>query len=324
MILNLENIKSITKGALSVGEADGRFFFERFTEEQKSFYRQANERSGVRTEANASIVLDFYTSSESLAFDIEMDQLNYMVSDSMFVDIWEDDIMIAHIGNHCKKFLKVSVNLPLSKGEKRVRIYLPSIFRSTLSELTLDDGATIRATGGRSALILGDSITQGHDVFHPSLSYANTVIRDLELNAVNQAIGGEVFRVGALGSTPLFNPEIITVAYGTNDWVSGINLDEARAYFKKLTELYPTAKIFYISPIWREGGDRVVGGFSFEEACSELKSIAKDAGLILIDGDKIMPHMPKMYGDGLHPNDFGHTQYSKNLLKALAENGVNS
>lgn len=324
MTLTLEDIKTITKGALSVREEDGKFYFERFSEEQRNYYLTTFERSGIRTAATASVILDFYTDSESLAFNYEIDQLNYNLSDFLFFDVYEDEIMIAHVGEHKKKWLEGSVNITLKKGKKRVRVYFPNIFKMSISGVTLDEGASLSAHGGgRKALILGDSITQGNEAFFPSLTYANTLIRDLELDAVNQAIGGEVFRAGALGTLPLFSPEIITVAYGTNDWVSGFEPERAREYFVKLTAFYPDAKIFYISPIWRENGDRVVGGYSFSAACDLLKNMAREAGLIVIEGENIMPPVPDLYCDGLHPTDLGFTEYSKNLIKALIENGVN-
>ncbi len=59
----------------------------------------------------------------------------------------------------------------------------------------------------------------------------------------------------------------ITVAYGTNDW-SGTSYaqitTEVPAYFSKLRELYPRAKIVYISPIWRGDTDRVTAAGDFD------------------------------------------------------------
>ena len=325
MTLTLNDIRKITRGALSVREEAEKFYFERFSEEQKDYYLKAFERSGIRAAATASVILDFYTDSENLSFDYEIDQLNYNLSDFLFFDVYEDSIMIAHVGEHKKKWLSGSVNIPLKKGEKRVRVYFPNIFKMSVSKVTIDDGASLRAhVGGRKALILGDSITQGNEAFYPSLTYANTLIRDLELDAVNQAIGGEIFRAGALGNTPLFSPDIITVAYGTNDWVSGFIPEMAREYFEKLVSLYPNAKIFYISPIWRENSEREVGGYTFRAACEKLKSLAREAGLLVIEGENIMPPVPDLYCDGLHPTDLGFTEYSKNLIKALKENGVSS
>lgn len=323
MTLTLENVKEIVRGALSVREEDGSFFFERFTEEQKNFYALAYERSAIRTEATASVILDFYTDSETLSFDFLIDQLNYNLSDFLFIDVWEDDLMVAHIGEHRKKMLSSSAKIALTKGEKRVRIFLPNIFKTSISNIVLDDGASLRASEkGRRALILGDSITQGNEAFFPSLTYANTIIRDLDLNAVNQAIGGEIFREEALGNVPLFDAEIITVAYGTNDWAGALNLDEARRYFARLRRLYPGARIFYISPVWREGSDRCVAGFDFSTACAALKSVAHGEGIEVIDGEKIMPKMSEMYVDGLHPGDLGFTFYAKSLERELKNFGI--
>jgi len=325
MILSLENIKSITKGALAVREENGWLRFDRFSSEQKSVYEEACEKFFIRTAATASICLDLVTDAESITLDYEMGRLNMIAPDFMFFDVWEDGIMTAHLGRATREKFAECLSIPLSCGEKRVRIYFPNLFDMSIRSIELNGASFFRAVeGSRKALILGDSITQGFDAHHPSLSYANTIIRNFNLDAVNQAIGGEVFRPAMLGSRPLFNPEIITVAYGTNDWASGgVSTSAAREFFRRLTELYPAARIFYISPIWRTNAEQLVEGVSFYETTQTLKSIAKEAGATVIDGDKIMHKLPEMYDDGLHPNDLGFSQYAKVLTEQLIENGVN-
>ena len=322
MKLTLENIKSITNGALTIEERDGYYRFERYTEEQKAAYEN-RQRSYIRTSATSSIVLDFYTDSENINFDYEIDRLNMIMADYMFFDVWEDDVMTYHIGAYSTEPMKTTANLSLSKGEKRVRIYLPNIFKMNISAPILDDGAYFRpAEKKKCALILGDSITQGFDANFPSMSYPNILARDFDLYMVNQSIGGEIFLPESLGTKPLFDADIITVAYGTNDWLGGSpDFEAIEEYFDKLATLYPRAKKFYISPIWLKDIDKTPGGISFYDAKSRFEKCADDKGFSVVEGLKIMHHTEGMFSDGEHPNDLGFTQYAKLLGKKLAENG---
>ena len=321
MKLTLDDIKSITRGAIDIVECDGSYRFERFSEEQKSVYKNRSERSYIRTSATASVVLDFYTDSETLCFNYQINRLNMVTPDFLFFDVWEDDLLTHHVGEYKKEALSATANIKLSAGEKRVRIFFPNLFKMSISAPILDDGASFRPSEGkRHALILGDSITQGFDAHFPSLTYANTLIRDFDLDAVNQAIGGEVFLPDSLGTVPLFDADMVTVAFGTNDWSSGgLDYDISEEYFRRVAKLYPRAKKIYISPIWREAADEVRDGIGFYEAIGEFERRAKLAGFTVISGLEIMPNMPQMLTDGLHPSDLGFTQYSKLLAKKLTE-----
>lgn len=66
-------------------------------------------------------------------------------------------------------------------------------------------------------LSYGDSITQGYDALFPSYSYINRFSMYLDAFIYNKAIGGDIFRP-ALIERKNFKPDIVTIAYGTNDW----------------------------------------------------------------------------------------------------------
>ena len=323
MRLTLENIKSITRGALEIREENGSFFFERYTEEQKNFYKDILPRSYVRTVACASIILDFYTDSRTLSLDYEIDQLNMVVDDFLFFDVWEDDRMCAHVGAYAKGRLAERAEIKLSEGKKRVRVYFPNIFKMSISNVTLDDGASLEpAKIGLRTYVLGDSITQGYDAHFPSLSYPNILARDMELCVVNQSIGGEIFRTETLGTVPVMDADVVTIAYGTNDWISGIvNPEVTKEYFEKVKELYPKAKIFYLSPIWHNRSMTNEKGENFYDACKILAKAAEDSGIIHIDGDKLMPKIPDLFSDGEHPLALGFIEYARNLKRLMLESG---
>jgi lysophospholipase L1-like esterase len=137
-----------------------------------------------------------------------------------------------------------------------------------------------------------------------------------------------MFRTRGLPETTSLSPDYITVAYGTNDWSwSGKTLDEitenANAYFTKLTSLYPSAEIFYISPLYRGDEGRITTLGDFFGAVERFSEVAKKFGCKVINGRDLIPHSSLMFDDKyLHPNDLGFTQYAKALEKELRKLGV--
>ena len=67
-------------------------------------------------------------------------------------------------------------------------------------------------------LCFGDSISQGYDALYPSNQYTPQLAKLLDAEEYNKAIGGEIFRPELALARDDFEPEYITVAYGTNDW----------------------------------------------------------------------------------------------------------
>ena len=318
MILSANDIKKITFGALRYKERDGWLGFSRFTEEQAKVY--ASHDFSPREIASSSIMLDFSTDSEHLSFDYRV--VPGSSRRLYFFDIYKDDVMICHKGEEVAELCSGHVEVLLGGGTKRVRVCLPWSFGAEIKALTLDDGASFTKTEKKyRALVLGDSITQGYTATYPSLSYANLMIEALGLDAINQAVGGEIFRGENLGSVPVCDPDIITVAYGTNDWSKRskeTNGTNAEGYFDRLCALYPKARIIYISPIWRADCDQVRPSGGFDEHCDRMIAIARAHGAIIVDGREITPHETTFFEDKrLHPNDLGFTQYAQLLLKAL-------
>jgi hypothetical protein len=119
------------------------------------------------------------------------------------------------------------------------------------------------------------------------------------------------------------NPDYITVAYGTNDWSHRPYDDvkeSCRAFYKKLSELYPNSKIFAITPIWRASHMRKTefGAPTYKvddmirEVCADLPNVT------VITGWKFTPAHSDFYEDQtLHPNDLGFGIYTQNLYAEL-------
>lgn len=138
-----------------------------------------------------------------------------------------------------------------------------------------------------------------------------------------KAIGGEFFNPDlALAYEPI-EPDYITVAYGTNDWSKKTReyfTENCKKFYEILSEKYPKAKIFAITPIWRadindEG--KGFGDFSFVD--SYIREVTRDLkNVVCIRGIDLVPHDRALFADFyLHPTDKGFDHYFKNLKKAI-------
>ena len=190
-----------------------------------------------------------------------------------------------------------------------------------LSSLELDDGATFAPHQyDVNFLFIGDSITQGWASKYDSLSYAWRVTRHFNARTVNQGIGGAYFHEDCFDRID-FTPDVVFVAYGTNDFGRYKTYDEFRAHaaahLRLIADEYRHAKIFVISPIWRDKRDGKSMG-TFEGCCAIVEQEAEALELIHIDGLDLVPPIPEFFGDAyLHPNDEGFSLYAENLIVKL-------
>ena len=318
MKLNSKELSQITYGALDVLEDEDYISFERFTKQQKEYYRETNEGFYKKSHHSASMLIDFKTDSETLSFSYKT---TFRATRAWYYfDIYENDMMILHHGEDLGESLEGSgeIKIKLSRGMKRVRIYLPFSQKTCLKDFTLDDGAAVISIPRvLNTLVLGDSITQGYDAKYPSLHYVNLMVERYSMSYANQAIGGERFDAGALGKEKVMDADMITLAMGINDWAS-LGFDEieknADKYFSALTEIYKDVPIIYISPIWI---DRDKNDTTLLPTVEMLESLASSYGAYIVHGLDLVPHDKGMFSDGVHPTDLGFSEYSKKLFQNL-------
>ncbi len=321
MKLTFDEIKSLTYGALSVNEESDGIHFYRMTPHLVEVYTVLHKDFRSRSLTTTGIRLDFITNSKSLSFDTASGVKFEVHINGLLREKFDMDKLHSE-GGHA--------SLPLSGTYReeldscRVTLLFPSHSIGVLKWLELDDGASFsRVTKNKKMLILGDSITQGWDSRYDSLSYANIMTDHFDADTLNQGVGGAFFDESMLEELD-FLPDIITVAYGTNDFGHYKSLESyrknCRAYLEKLGSLYPDCgNITVISPIWR---DKVVGRTNcagkFTDCLDIVKEEALRLGFNLIDGLSLVPPKNEFYSDGdLHPNDMGFFFYAHNLIKQL-------
>ena len=323
MKLSVEQIRKIAIGAASVEEIDGKVNLFRFTKAQAEAYKNYNLDFYNKVFATAGIRLEFVTDSTTLSLEVDVSKAssrNYFCH-SVYANG-------EHIGDICSDETNTGVfsnSFELGEGEKTVAVYFPWTVASKIIDMSIDDGATLTPVEKSCKMLqFGDSITHGYDAKAPAASYASIVADALDAHSINKGIGGEIFFPTLSELRDDFEPDIITVAYGTNDWAHG-KLEKfdtnSRKFFENLSANYPNAKIFALAPIWRGNYDKSDRNYDFDHTAEHFKALAKDIpNLHVIDCFDFLPKAPECFSpDLLHPNDEGFSYYAENLLKAILE-----
>ena len=325
MKLSLEQIKKIAVGTAYVDEADGRIVLHRFTKEQEEAYKGWDDDFYNKTFATAGVRLEFFTDSTSMFIKVKTRPGS---SRRFFThDIFVNEKMIGQLGASYDESavidsIYVSGKFALGEGKKQVCVYFPWSFASEIAEISLDDASSLEPVTKKYRMIMfGDSITHGYDAYSTSNSYSNKLADFINANAVNKGIGAERFRPELAALKDYFDPDIITVAYGTNDW--GCNDQKAfeemsKGFYENLSKNYPNAKIFAITPIWRDDIDDS-RDFKFRYVNEYLHKIADSLeNVTAIDGYDLVPEDTSLFADlYLHPNDAGFAYYAARLYDKI-------
>ena len=328
MKVSFDRLRAVALGAVNVAETAQGVRFYRFTEEQLAFYAD-----NPRSTTSAGVRLRFRTDSTTLGLTVVV---THKTSRSFFsMDVLVNGAPIGYLDNigDTELWGNSNVELPIGRfaaefdlgvGEKEVCIHFPWSVGIALEALTLDDGASvIPVKPTKRFLVFGDSITQGYDAKRPSNRYAAQVCDAFDAEEVNKAIGGEFF-VPPLAAMPDgFTPDLIWVAYGTNDW--SMHTDEqfhadCRAFYEALCATYAGVPIVAVTPIGRVTYRETACG-RFEELSDRIrKETAHLPQVTVVEGLEFVPTRAEYFGDKyLHPNDDGFAHYAHNLTKALTE-----
>ncbi|MBQ8345510.1 MAG: SGNH/GDSL hydrolase family protein [Clostridia bacterium] len=325
MKLTLSQIKAATFGAARIQEIDGKTLFFRFSEAQEAVYRnQSNVDFYNKTFDTAGVRLEFRSDCTQLTLGVECVRSNY---DRCFAfDLYADGKPVGQLAGRTVNSTPAVLSgcFALPEGEKTVCIYFPWCAAGRLLELSLNDGATFApVTKPVKLLMFGDSITHGVHSDRSALTYATRLTDALGAESRNKGIGGEFFRPELAEAKEEFDPDYITVAYGTNDWskTPRETFDRnSKAFYHALAAKYPQATIFALTPIWRtnhDATDKQMGPFTHVE--EHIRAIAAEIPQMkVIYGFDLVPHDIRLYDDHyLHPNAEGFGYYAANLLEAI-------
>ena len=311
MKLDNETLKSIYFGAYSFKETDDGYLQAfQYSDAQIEYFRVTEEFFYDRCIASTSKTLEFITSASHISFDYKI--------------LWRgsDDSFELAVGGLVQKidYLKDMKDIghleyELPEGDKRVTVYLPADATVVIKDFDIDGGYT-PVKKGMKVLWLGDSITQGFGPLRTSCTYVSVANRLLDYDIINQGIGGYVYDKNSLMKMEGYDPDRLIVALGTNQF-GDETMKPVEEYYERLFEIYghdiPT---IVITPLWR--GDVENGEPTLIKYCENIKKICKQYDNIsIIDGFKLVPHLPEYYLDNLHPNVIGAEVYGRNLVEEI-------
>ena len=320
MKLSLEQIKDIAVGIAYASENDGKISLHRFTKDQEELYRTVRGDFYKKAFASAGVRLEFITDSSSLSMSVSV---GYGSSRKYFChSIFVNGESYASLNARSNTGV-FSGKWSLPEGENKVAIYFPWSVSSDILSLELDDGATLVPVKKAHTMIsFGDSITHGYDASSPELSYASVIADALDADSRNKGIGAEIFRPELAALHDGISPDYITVAYGTNDWSA---LDQeafeanCRAFYTALSENYPAAKIFAVTPIYRKDWLKVSHSRKFYAISEFIHKLSTELpNVTAIEGIGFIPQDLSCFSpDGVHPNDKGFKYYGEALAEEI-------
>ena len=336
MKLNLQDIINVTQGAVNIFEKDGYYEFHRFTPEQEFLYQDIDNPRPValshsKSQSSAGVKIQFLSNTKTLSITAKF--LNGATRNFFSLDVCCNNKPIGALASHKampEEFYDLIKPCELQKTftfdglEKEFSLYFPFSAITFIKEIVVDDGAYIKPIKPDKILLAyGDSITHGYDCFRSYDSYINKVASELGYQVYNKAVGGEIFFPTLAKIKDGFTPDLITVAYGTNDWNTNVTAetlkDNCYNFIYGLRENYKNTKIVVISPIWRKDANEIRASGSFYNLSNLIKEqTEKFNNVYFINGFDFVPKDTSFFSDKrLHPNAEGFEHYAKNLLKEL-------
>lgn len=332
---------SLVLGAETVDFTHEGAYLDRYVPAEKEGCL-ANGRHPVRIDFTAGMRLSFVTDSKSLmlgaticneselkdctAIDVKANG-KYIGSIANFTEdgralfpdgtVKEAEPRNYPLGRYYKEF-------PLGEGEKTVTIYLTYSAKTLITELSLEDGASVRPSRPKLRhLIYGDSITHGYNASHPSHTYIARLDDFLDAESFHKGIDGGTYFAPIAAAAVRRDYDLVTVAYGTNDW-DRVPFDEfskqASEFLSILASRYPTARIYVLTPTWRADNQPKQRPHGTVEDYRDFLTAAcdKHPNMRVIHCVDFIPHDPAMFGDErLHPSDEGFAHYAKGLIEAI-------
>lgn len=323
MQLTHAQIKSVTTGVCSLSVTEnGDVRFLRMTERARQAFIREDADFGRKAFSSAGVCMDFSTDAKFVIFRFR-DIRNTTSRDWFYFDLYVNGELYLHTGSPDNKDGDSCEFTACLDGKRnRLQLFFPFSVSPALCGVEVSDGAFVEPTRHQlRALCYGDSITHGYDSRLPSLSYVNVMARKLDCAVLNQAIGGARFNAEIVDDADGYQPDFITVAYGTNDWAHRSDAEfrqNADAFLQAVKKQWGTVPTFVILPIWRGDCDAFRPSGSFP-ACREIiKNFAEKYGFYVIDDFDLVPHFPEMFSpDLLHPVDPGALVYGARVAEFI-------
>lgn len=314
MKLTNEQLKNLYHGALWYQETeDGYLQAFQYTKEQNEYFEKVSDFWFERCTASTAKTLEFITTATACSFEYKLIWTGSPDSVELWIDGQAVDIRYV---KDMEKEGTLSFELP--EGKKQVLIYLPA--DATMVLCNFEINAEYEAVTKKAKVLwMGDSITQGFGPLRSGHTYVSVANRLLNYEVLNQGIGGYVYDKNVLMPMYDYKPDKIIISMGTNQFGTE-SMEGIEEYYKLLKESYGDTPVLCILPLWR---DDVPNGLpTLIKFCNNLKKIAEQYdNVTVVEGFKLVPHLPEYFLDRLHPNCLGSEVYGRNLVLEIEKTG---
>ena len=314
MKLTNEQLKTIYHGVLWYQKTeDGYLQAFQYTKEQNEYFEKVSDFWFERCTASTAKTLEFSTEATACSFEYKLIWTGSPDSVELWIDNQANEIRYI---KDMEKEGTLSFELP--EGKKNVVVYLPADATMVIRNFEINgDYETVEKK--TKVLWMGDSITQGFGPLRSAHTYVSVANRLLNYEVLNQGIGGYVYDKNVLMPMYDYKPDKIIISMGTNQFGTE-SMDGIEEYYELLKEIYGETPVLCILPLWR---DDVPNGLpTLIKFCNNLKKIAeKYNNVIIVDGFKLVPHLPEYFLDKLHPNCLGSEVYGRNLVLEIEKAG---
>jgi len=213
----------------------------------------------------------------------------------------------------------------------RAIVYLPEGMRPRVVDVEPIGGSIEPALPRKKWVCYGDSIAEGWIASSPAMAWPAIVAREYALDVVNMgyagASRGEIVSAEHIAG---LQADVISITHGTNCWTRiPHSVDQMRAntdaFLAVVRQGHPTTPILVASPIIRPDGEETANklGATLGDLRAAMEDVVRaridagDTNLQLIEGLPLVP--VEMLGDGIHPNDDGHTALARALGPTLQQ-----
>lgn len=306
-----QELQTVWFGAYSFRETeDGWLQAFQYSDAQMEYFRSAFDFWYDRCMATTAKTLEMTTDARTLSFEY---RIIWEGSQDSFELAVNGQIMEIRYVRDLPKEGKLTWHLPT--GKKDILLYLPADATVLLRNCETD-GAFSPARKNEKVLWLGDSITQGFGPLRSGQTYVSVANRILNYNIINQGIGGYIYDRKSLMKMDGYTPDRIIVALGTNQFGCD-TMKDVEEYYETLIGLYgKRIPVLCVSPLWR--GDLPEQLPVLVRFCENVRKIAGSyPNVTVVDGFRMVPHLPEYFLDNLHPNALGAEVYGRNLADAI-------
>jgi len=326
--LTVEQIRSITFGALEVQDAGEGVCFHRIPGGLRPIY-QSVEKFRVRMQCPSGVRLRFVSNTRWIRIGQQFGQrARELFQGTLFVDGKEASVYGPGVWEEkwCQEIYRQE------KAEQHLfEIWLPHSASVLSFWMEVEDDSVLDVAPQNKLrwLVYGDSFTQGMTASFPYETQITRCARQLDADVLNLSIGGAVLSKELAQVLPDYDWDMASIAYGANDFIDDNPLEaveeNACQLISALSQQRPGKPIFIQSPIlFLDNVSQQTPTGVHINAYRALLARAADKfpAARYIDGVKLLDLDPQYFDDDWHPNDKGVAIYAENLLDQMKNTGA--